>query len=67
MEQQRVKEANYGVLSVRAYYHHDSLCVEVLKARDVIPLDPNGETGYFTLIYRRNPLFYLLYLNNILN
>lgn len=43
MEQQRVNEANYGVLSVRAYYHHDSLCVEVLKARDVIPLDPNGK------------------------
>lgn len=43
MEQQRVSEANYGVLSVRAYYHHDSLCVEVLKAHDVIPLDPNGK------------------------
>jgi len=43
MEQQRVKDACYGVLSVRAYYHHDSLCVEVLKAHDVIPLDPNGK------------------------
>lgn len=43
MEQQRVNETNYGVLSVRAYYHHDSLCVEVIKARDVIPLDPNGK------------------------
>lgn len=41
-EQQRVKDANYGVLSVRAYFHHDSLCVEVLKASNVIPLDPNG-------------------------
>jgi hypothetical protein len=33
----------YGVLSVRAYFNHDSLCVEVLNARDVIPLDPNGK------------------------
>jgi len=52
MEQQRVKEANYGVLSVRAYYHHDSLCVEVLKARDVIPLDPNGNGGCNQFTYR---------------
>lgn len=43
MEQQRVAEISYGVLSVRAYYHHDSLCVEVLKAQNVIPLDPNGK------------------------
>ncbi|VVC39810.1 Mammalian uncoordinated homology 13, subgroup, domain 2,Mammalian uncoordinated homology 13, domain 2,C2 [Cinara cedri] len=50
MEQQRVKEANYGVLSVRAYYHHDSLCVEVLKARDVIPLDPNGFSDPFVIV-----------------
>ncbi|XP_025193246.1 BAI1-associated protein 3 isoform X2 [Melanaphis sacchari] len=49
-EQQRVKEANYGVLSVRAYYHHDSLCVEVLKARDVIPLDPNGFSDPFVIV-----------------
>lgn len=33
----------YGVLSVRTYFNHDSLCVEVLNARDVIPLDPNGK------------------------
>ncbi|KAL4084626.1 hypothetical protein QTP88_027557 [Uroleucon formosanum] len=50
MEQQRVKETNYGVLSVRAYYHHDSLCVEVLKARDVIPLDPNGFSDPFVIV-----------------
>lgn len=31
------------MLSVRAYYHHDSLCVEVLNAKDVIPLDTNGK------------------------
>jgi BAI1-associated protein 3 len=34
--------AQYGVLSVRAYLNHDSLCVEVLRASNVIPLDPNG-------------------------
>ncbi|XP_050430788.1 BAI1-associated protein 3 isoform X3 [Adelges cooleyi] len=49
-DQQRVKDAHYGVLSVRAYYHHDSLCVEVLKARDVIPLDPNGYSDPFVIV-----------------
>lgn len=42
-EQSVVDSAEYGVLSVRAYFHHDSLCIEVLNAKDVIPLDPNGE------------------------
>lgn len=41
-EQSSVESTEYGVLSVRAYYHHDSLCIEVLNAKDVIPLDPNG-------------------------
>ncbi|XP_063228828.1 BAI1-associated protein 3 [Bacillus rossius redtenbacheri] len=40
----------YGVLSVRAYFNHDSLCVEVLNARDVIPLDPNGFSDPFVII-----------------
>lgn len=44
-----VESTEYGVLSVRAYFHHDSLCVEVLNARDVIPLDPNGQSGVNTL------------------
>lgn len=42
-EQGLVESTEYGVLSVRAYYHHDSLCVEVLNAKDVIPLDTNGK------------------------
>ncbi len=42
-DQSMVECTEYGVLSVRAYYHHDSLCIEVLNAKDVIPLDPNGE------------------------
>lgn len=52
-EQLMTESTEYGVLSVRAYYHHDSLCVEVLNARDVIPLDPNGEypSVFFILLY----------------
>jgi BAI1-associated protein 3 len=42
-EQLSTEATEYGVLSVRAYFNHDSLCVEVLNARDVIPLDPNGK------------------------
>ncbi|XP_050539077.1 BAI1-associated protein 3 isoform X2 [Daktulosphaira vitifoliae] len=49
-EQQRVNDIFYGILSVRAYYHHDSLCVEVLKAHDVIPLDPNGYSDPFVIV-----------------
>ncbi|CAH1112489.1 unnamed protein product [Psylliodes chrysocephalus] len=40
----------YGVLAVRAYFNHDSLCVEVLHARDIIPLDPNGFSDPFVII-----------------
>ncbi|XP_029160484.1 BAI1-associated protein 3 isoform X4 [Nylanderia fulva] len=40
----------YGVLTVRAYLNHDSLCVEVISARDVIPLDPNGFSDPFVII-----------------
>ncbi|KAK2714094.1 hypothetical protein QYM36_008626 [Artemia franciscana] len=50
-EQQNATEAaGYGVLTVRAYFHHDSLCVEVLGARDVIPLDPNGLSDPFVIV-----------------
>lgn len=43
-------DAPYGVLSVRVYFHHDSLSVEILSARDVIPLDPNGLSDPFVII-----------------
>ncbi|XP_055620183.1 BAI1-associated protein 3 isoform X2 [Toxorhynchites rutilus septentrionalis] len=41
---------NLGTLSVKAYFNHDSLCVEVLHAKDVIPLDPNGFSDPFVII-----------------
>ncbi|KAJ8895018.1 hypothetical protein PR048_000327 [Dryococelus australis] len=49
-DQAIVDNPEYGVLSVRAYFNHDSLCVEVLNARDVIPLDPNGFSDPFVII-----------------
>lgn len=33
----------FGVLTVRVYFNHDCLFVEVLKARDILPLDSNGK------------------------
>ncbi|XP_046403899.1 BAI1-associated protein 3-like [Ischnura elegans] len=44
------ERAEYGTLTVRAYFNHDSLCVEVLSARDIIPLDPNGFSDPFVII-----------------
>nr|CAD7438419.1 unnamed protein product [Timema bartmani] len=49
-DQANTESTEYGVLSVRAYFNHDSLCVEVLNARDVIPLDPNGFSDPFVII-----------------
>lgn len=40
----------YGSLAVRAYFNHDSLCVEVLSARNLIPLDPNGFSDPFVIL-----------------
>ncbi|XP_017887694.1 BAI1-associated protein 3 isoform X2 [Ceratina calcarata] len=50
MDQQNTVSTEYGVLTVRAYLNHDSLCVEVISARDVIPLDPNGYSDPFVII-----------------
>ncbi|CAH1171241.1 unnamed protein product [Phaedon cochleariae] len=49
-EQLNTTSSPYGVLAVRAYFNHDSLCVEVLHARDIIPLDPNGFSDPFVII-----------------
>ncbi|XP_041987245.1 BAI1-associated protein 3 [Aricia agestis] len=40
----------YGSILVRVYLNHDSLCVEVMSARDVIPLDPNGLSDPFVVL-----------------
>jgi BAI1-associated protein 3 len=48
--QSTMTSAPYGILAVRAYFNHDSLCVEVLHAKDVIPLDPNGFSDPFVII-----------------
>ncbi|KAL2736409.1 BAI1-associated protein 3 isoform X1 [Vespula maculifrons] len=49
-DQMNTVTSEYGVLTVRAYLNHDSLCVEVINARDVIPLDPNGFSDPFVII-----------------
>lgn len=53
-EQYQIQNSNgpaqFGVLSVRAYFNHDSLCVEVLRATNVIPLDPNGFSDPFVIV-----------------
>ncbi|XP_051165972.1 BAI1-associated protein 3 isoform X1 [Leptopilina boulardi] len=49
-DQMNTFTVEYGVLTVRAYFNHDSLCVEVISARDVIPLDPNGLSDPFVII-----------------
>ncbi|XP_066592429.1 BAI1-associated protein 3 isoform X2 [Prorops nasuta] len=49
-DQMNTTSSEYGVLTVRAYLNHDSLCVEVINARDVIPLDPNGFSDPFVII-----------------
>ncbi|XP_071549430.1 BAI1-associated protein 3-like isoform X3 [Panulirus ornatus] len=49
-EQDRTEVQEYGSLVVRVYFNHDSLCVEVLQAKNVIPLDPNGLSDPFVVI-----------------
>ncbi|XP_064115164.1 BAI1-associated protein 3-like [Macrobrachium nipponense] len=48
--QERTEASEYGALFVRVYFNHDSLCVEVLQARNIIPLDPNGFSDPFVVI-----------------
>lgn len=47
---QAAQPGPYGILAVRTYFNHDSLCVEVLHARDIIPLDPNGFSDPFVIV-----------------
>lgn len=44
------KRDNSALSFLRVYFNHDSLCVEVLSARDVIPLDPNGLSDPFVVL-----------------
>jgi hypothetical protein len=45
--QQQVSDSGsnsgFGVLFVRVYFNHDCVFVEVIRAKDVIPLDSNGK------------------------
>ena len=49
-EQASIAVAEFGVLEVRVYFRYDTLCIEVFCARDVIPLDPNGNK-IFSLMF----------------
>lgn len=49
-EQYSITVPEFGVLDVRVYFRHDSLCVEVFSARDVIPLDPTGLSDPYVII-----------------
>ena len=48
-DQYSITLPEFGVLEVRLYFQHDSLCIEVFSARDVIPLDANGFVYLFSL------------------
>ena len=41
--QEKGDQTEFGSIVVRVYFNHDSLCVEVIQARNVIPLDTNGK------------------------
>ncbi|KAK3090649.1 hypothetical protein FSP39_013399 [Pinctada imbricata] len=51
-QQQTFKGTEYGVLNVRMCYRHDSqtMIVEVLNAKDIIPLDANGFSDPYVVI-----------------
>ncbi|XP_013387652.1 BAI1-associated protein 3 isoform X2 [Lingula anatina] len=49
-EQEALEKHEYGVLTVRVFYRDDQLVVEILHAKDVIPLDRNGLSDPYVLI-----------------
>ncbi|TMS36236.1 hypothetical protein L596_003449 [Steinernema carpocapsae] len=51
-EQNDVSECKYGILNVRAYYNSNSqtLVIDVIGAKQVIPLDANGLSDPFVVI-----------------
>ncbi len=48
--QQQGDGGGFGSLSVRVNFNHDCVFVEVLRARDVIPLDSNGLSDPFVVV-----------------
>lgn len=40
----------YGILCVRVYFRNECLFVEIINARDVIPLDNNGLSDPFVIV-----------------
>jgi len=49
-DQESQETQEFGSLAVRVYFHHDSLSVEILNAKNVIPLDTNGLSDPFVII-----------------
>uniref|UniRef100_A0A183C2I1 C2 domain-containing protein n=1 Tax=Globodera pallida TaxID=36090 RepID=A0A183C2I1_GLOPA len=50
--QDEVNECKYGILNLRAYYnpHSELLVVDVLSAKQIIPLDSNGLSDPFVVL-----------------
>ena len=47
----------YGMLTVRVYFSNECLFVEILSAKDVVPLDNNGKVnnkscGYLDILHQ---------------
>ncbi|VDN03420.1 unnamed protein product [Thelazia callipaeda] len=75
-EQNEATECKYGILNVRAYYNNNSqtLVVDVLGAKQVIPLDTNGLSDPFVIIelvpriyYRQKPVMKTRIVSRSLN
>ncbi|XP_023321251.1 BAI1-associated protein 3 [Eurytemora carolleeae] len=49
-DQYNMGTQEFGVLSVRVYFRHDNLSIEIISAKDVIPLDPNGLSDPYVTI-----------------
>ncbi len=49
-QQQSPQDFPCGLLSVRVYFNHDSLFVEVLNAKSVLPMDSNGLSDPFVKV-----------------
>jgi hypothetical protein len=47
-DQLQMEFAPFGTLSVRVYFNHDCVFVEIIRAKNVLPLDNNGNT-YFVM------------------